>query len=493
MPVYSWLTLQQGINALRGRLQNTGFWGQEELQFYIINALRVWNAYTEIWQQDFVFPTTAGTSWYNTSTLAGSPRLRTTTDAEIISFMQYLLLEPPTGTGVWTGTNQFNLNSILYALQRRRDEVIQASGCNVTQLSPLATTPGTRRTILADTVLEPRRMRFLGNVLATTGTASSGSTQLTIASTVGVFPGQYVSGTGIQSGSIVQSLSGAVVTLTLPTVSSLSATPVQFAQANTLTREDTQAFQYFEPDYLQTESVPESWSVASEPPLAFDVDNTPSISGTYDMIALESGPQFAPLATSLMGIPDDWCWLPAIGAMADLLNNEAERTDSSRAAYCLKRFTDGLKVMSQSNWLLQANINGVPVDTPAIFEMDSYSPEWQNDMRGWPSLVQAGMDFVGTPPSEVGSINMTLVANAPIPIGLDDLVQVSRDQWDVVLGYAQRTASFKMGGAEWEATVPLEADFYRAAMQTNKRLATYGLFTDILHSEGRRQDEVQPR
>lgn len=493
MPVYSWLTLQQGINALQGRLQNTAFWTQEELQFYIINSLRVWSSYTEIWQQDFVFSTSAGTPWYDTSILAGSPRLRTTTNAEIISFMQYLLLEPATGVGTWTGTSQFNLNSMLYALQRRRDEIIQATGCNITQLPPLTTTPGVRRTILADTVLEPRRIRFLGNTLVTTGTAASSSSQMTIASTVGVLAGQYVSGTGIQPGTMVQSISGAVVTLTLPTTAPLSNTPIQFSQANTLTREDTQAFQYFEPNYLQTESVPESWSVASEPPLSFDVDNTPSVAGTYDMIALQSGPSFTAGTTSLMGLPDDWCWLAGLGAVADLLNSESERTDNARAAYCLKRFQDGLEVMAKSNWLVQANINGVPVDTSSVFEADTYTPEWENDFNVWPKLVQAGMDFLGIPPAGVGSVNVTLIGNAPIPIELDDFIQVSRDQWDVILGYAQRTASFKCGGEEWKATEILEKDFNRAASETNKRLATYGIFSDVLHSEGQRQNVEVPR
>jgi hypothetical protein len=63
----------------------------------------------------------------------------------------------------------------------------------------------------------------------------------------------------------------------------------------------------------------------------------------------------------------------------------------------------------------------------------------------------------------------------------------------VVLNYAQRLATFKDGGQEFAATEPLELDFYRAAQETNRRLLDMGIFTDMLNSEGQRQNENVPR
>jgi hypothetical protein len=63
----------------------------------------------------------------------------------------------------------------------------------------------------------------------------------------------------------------------------------------------------------------------------------------------------------------------------------------------------------------------------------------------------------------------------------------------VVLNYAQRLATFKDGGQEFAATEPLELDFYRAAQATNKRLMDMGIFTEMLNTEGERQDENVPR
>jgi hypothetical protein len=427
--IYSWITLAQAISALQGKLQNSTFWTSAELQVYLNEALRFWNALTEQWNADFAF-TASGSTWANTGSLTYSPRLRSVTDAYLYTQMQYMLLEPPTGAGTWTGTNQFDLASMQYALDKRRNEVIQASGCNLGDL-PLSSTPNQRRVVLPDTVLEPKRLRF---VPAT-----------------------------------------------------------NFGNPITLTREDTQAFQYFESAYLQTDQTPQSWSVPSEPPLAFDVDFAPNIPGTYDMIALQSGPTFTPPSPSLLGIPDDWSWLPMYGALADLLGSESERTDRERAAYCLRRFTDGLTVMRNSNWLVQANINGQPCDTPSLFEQDCYSPEWQNNSNAWPAVVQAGMDLVAASPTSSQSVNVTLVGNAPIPVLSGNYIQASRDVFDVILSYAQRLASFKEAGEEFMATEVLEKDFYRAAKETNHRLIALGIFTDELHSAGKREDVQVPR
>jgi hypothetical protein len=420
--------LTAGINALQSRLNNSAFWTGTECQGYLTQALREWSALTEIWKLPANF--SANSTWYNTGAVAG-PRYRTITDVQLYTQMQYMLMEPPTG-GTWTGTNQFTLGDLQFALQRRRDEVIQATGCNLGILNPLATTPNTVRTALPDTVLEPRRIRFLP----------------------------------------------------------VTGNPI------TLTREDDQAFQFFVPGYLGGQpsiNGPQSWSVATEPPLAFDVDQAPNQPGTYDVLALNSGPVFAPPASTLMGVPDDWAYLVMWGALADLLNDEAERTDRERALYCLRRFENGLKIMQKANWLVNANINGVPCDTPSLYDQDAFSPEWQNNSNLWPTVVQAGMDFIGVCPVVNCSVGLTLVGSAPVLDSSGTYLQVSRDDWESVLGYAQRLATFKMAGANFYRTEELEQDFYRAAGETNRRLLEMGIFTQMLNSEGQAQNVAVPR
>ena len=68
-----------------------------------------------------------------------SPRYQTLTDSYLYEVAQYHLLEPPTGNGTWTGTSQFSLADFTQALQRRRDQILQATDCNV---GPFSTTLG---------------------------------------------------------------------------------------------------------------------------------------------------------------------------------------------------------------------------------------------------------------------------------------------------------------------------------------------------------------
>lgn len=435
MPNFGWITLQSARQILASRLAdpNNLYWLPQELNIYIAEGLRTYNALTEVWNSPFAFTATNSSTWYDTSQMNGSPRLRTVTDNDLYTVMQYHLIEPPTGGGPWIGTSQFALSDLQGALQRRRDEIIQYCGCNIQNLPFLAAAHSTRSLVFPDSTLEPRRVRFFPN-----------------------------SGYGL---------------------------PV------TLGREDTLSFDRFSPSWTtKADSTPGHWSVITGPPLEMIVDSVPNVPANYDVISLQAPAPFNPPAYSPMNIPNDWTWLAKWGALADLLGRESEATDRQRADYCLQRFQTGLKVMQQSNWLVSGLINGSPADTVPLAEMDCFNPEWQNNAV-WPTLVIAGMDFVGvcpTPISTVG-VNVQLVGNAPIPLIDTDLVQVSRDVLDVVLGYAQVLAAFKQGGVDFMSTADLEKDFLRLCVAQNKRLIAMGLFGDTVHMEGRRQDVSQPR
>jgi hypothetical protein len=194
-----------------------------------------------------------------------------------------------------------------------------------------------------------------------------------------------------------------------------------------------------------------------------------------------------------MGVPDDWAYLPMWGALSDLLSSGAEKTDNSRAQYALQRFNQGVEVFKNANWLLQANINGVPVDTPSLHEQDLYSVGWQNNAGAWNALVQLGTDVVGVCPVAACGVGVTLVGSAPVLDSTGVYIQVSRDDWSSILDYAVHLSCFKQAGTEFAATIPLMQDFFRAAASTNERLMNMGLFTAMLHSEGKRETEEVPR
>lgn len=456
MPQFTWLTFAQAKAALAQRLAdpNKVFWIDAELGLYIIEALQNYNAFVNLWNQDYALNLSAPITqnWYQLSSIVGYARQRTVTDVDEFTLMAYHLLELPAMAGGGYGynygfnygigsngvsTGQFTLDMFAAALQRRRDEIIQLTACNLASIG-VVTGGNVRRNNLPDNVLEPIRNRFV------------------------------------------------------------SADPA--VEPRTLWRDDNLAFQYFQPGYLQGQSkigqaFPSAYSVITGPPLAFDVDFVPPSPGTYDMIVLESGPVLAPPLATILGLPNDWCWLAKWGALADLLAMESEATDQFRAEYCLSRYREGLKLMAKSPWLLMGNIDGVPTDTVSVTEMDQFAAEWDSNANAPECLVTGGIDFVALSPIPTANIaaGLTVVGNAPVPSADGDYVQVSRDTWDIILDKAQCLAAFKQGGAEFTQSIELEKNFIMRCAEENGRIGELGLYREILLQEGNREKETQPR
>ena len=426
---YAWLTFAEARAELAARLADSTQqrWTDAEAGLYIQEALRMWNSMTNTWIADCVLGTAGG--WQNLGALPCA-RMRTCTDVQQYTLMEYHLQEPPTG-GVWTGTSQFTIADLSMALMRRRNEVQSAADCNLA-LGTVPSAPNRRRQPLPDSTLELMRVRFLP-----------------------------------------------------------VAPPSELRPPITLVRDDRLAFEYFAPGFYQQEpALPLAWMIAAEPPLSFDVDVPPSVEGVYETISLVAGDTFAPPAVTLLGIPDDFAWVLRWGALADLLGRESEATDRARAAWCQKRYEDGLKLLTATPWIRLASLDGQAADVCAMTDMDRYAPEWDSDPRFTDSVVFAGIDFLWSPPGY--ALGLTLLGNAPVPVLDTDYVQVARGDWDAVLSMAQLLATFNVGGAEFEQALSLETVFVKAAAQENIRLEKLGIFSDILNqragAEARRQE-----
>lgn len=443
---FSYLTRAQAVSALLLRLNSTGsdFWTLAECQLYLAEALRVWNCLTATWVQDFTATyTSASAAWQSLAnsqnSLLGtnsiSPRYQTLTDSYVYTVAQYHLLEQPTGNGTWTGTPQFTLADFTQAFQRCRDYILQQTACNVGPFSATFTLPaGSSRVYLPDNVLDPRRVRFIP-------AAGQGS-------------------------------------------------------PSTIYRDDGLAFEYFEPGFTTSNAVPMSWDVLAGPELALTFDTPAPVPNSLDMLAVLSGGTVTPPTASALLIPDDWYWVLKFGMMADLLRKDSESTDLERADYCSKRFEEGVQLMIQMPWLLQARINNIPVDTPSVMEMDDFAYEWQSNTGAQAAIVRGGIDLFAISPKPVANVGVTLslVGNAPIPATDAAFVQLPRDVLDVILDEAQHLAMFKCGGFEFaESSRTLHANFLKAAVATNKRLRESGIFATTLRPSSNRLSMLDPR
>lgn len=453
MPNYSYATLTDAQNSLLGRLYDNGvagqptgqFWTANEATVYLTEALRTWNAYTGFWRNQFTFDidtfaNNGNSSWYDIPALAGSLRPYTVTDQYLTNVIEYHLLEPQTSltpsTGtpaVWTGSNQFALSDIYQALTRKQNECLSLTGCTVTQATIAAAIQ--RRTTLADTTLDIRRVAWLP-----------------------------VSGLGY------------------------SAVPLR--------QSDNWELQAFNPTYnAAAQGWPRQWLQSTEPPPAFDVDIIPAVPGQYDILTVKSGAVTKSTAAQLLSVPDDWSFVPKWGALADLLSKEANAKDAARAKYCQARFTQDCKILANAPATLGLYLNGFPVFVDAVRNGDDFNPNWQGQSPKIPtSCYQAGLNLLGFPnPDQKYGILITVVQNAPVPKLPGDFIQVDRGDYDAIIDEAQHIAAFKMGGAEFFATVPLHQNFMDQAAKYNAKLKEFGQFSMDMQEISQRNEKRNPR
>jgi hypothetical protein len=353
----------------------------------------------------------------------------------------------------------------------------------------IALTPNTRSTFLPDTVIDVPRLRYLAlQVQVTTTGALQGATTIPVSTTIGIAVGQIVNGTGLSYWTTVTGVGNGVITISIPAPQAVTAGSLNFFIATTLFRDDTIALEFYEsPLYQLPSGTPQTYQMSAEPPLSFDVNIAPNTPGNYEAVVLQSGTAFAPPAATLLGIPDDFAWVLVWGALADLLGRESEATDRERAAYCLKRYQDGIVLLLKAPWVFLGNVNGIACTIDSIYASDRYMPEWDSQpLTFGPSVIAGGIDFLATPVNS--GVGLTVLGNMPVPVEMGDFLQVNRSDFDIILDLAQSLACFKMGGNEWKQALELEQRAVQACAAENARLKSFGCFSDVLIQRAQQQE-----
>lgn len=436
MAVYTYTTLGATRQELANRLYDPAqiFWAPAELNLYITESLRVWNALTAFWRSDFTFPSVANQTWYNIPTLVNTLRPLTVTDRDLYAIIQYHLLEA-VAWNPWTGGSlQFTAADILNAVQRRRDEILSITGCTITQrLVPAIA----GRTQLTDTVIDVRRMAYIPSTL---------------------FPTQV---------------------------------------ASTMWPEDTWAEQSFNRGYTSAiAGTPFAYLLSAQPPISFDTDVPPAYAGNYDLLTIEAGAALTVGTPTTMPIPNDWMDIIKWGALADLLSRESNAKDIPRAQYCESRYRLGLAALSAAPALLAMRINNVPMQIDAVRGADLYNTGWQGATPTTPqTALHAGLNKLALSPiADVSTYTLTatVVQNAPLPTLDADPVQVARDDLDSILDYAQHIAAFKQGGEEFNRTTPLLQRFLKMAGTYNSKLRELGEYQTMMADLSQREKDMAP-
>lgn len=404
---YTQPTLTQATQALAVRLQDPDMvrWTEAELIVYLREALRTWNAWTAHFRDSGSFTLTMLQTFFDLPTELPTLRGYTVTNWELIADLQYALLEPAAAGGTWTGTDQFDLDVLTAAIQRRRDQFLRETGAVITEyVTPLAAN-ASGRFELAENIVNLRHVHWTVNA------------------------------TGL----------------------SLS-----------LSRTDEWAANNFRLTWVTPAAQPRWFSVSATPPLYVQILPPPATDGVLDALTIQSGATIDPLVSSLIGVPDDWCWVIKYGALADLLQQDGLALDPQRAAYCEQRWRQGIDQARSAPVVLTARINGAVRQIVSHEDADNYSPLWDL-LAGVPKrLVTMGQNLLGSwPPAGGGgpyTATIDVVRNAPVPAILTDILQISQDVYDTILDYAQHLALFKEGPGQLELSMAL---LQRAAAAAN--------------------------
>ncbi len=405
---YTVPTLTEAQDALASRLNDQLFvrWTAAECATYLREALRTWNAWTQFYRSSESFTTTMIQAFYDLPTVLPTTRPYTVTNWDLVADLQYTLLEPVAPGGTWTGTDQFTLEQLSNAIQRRRDQFLRETGAVITQQTvAFPAPPASGRIALDESILNVRRAAWR------------------------------------------------------PTATTL---------LNPLLRTDEWATTNFRPGWLVSPRAPYAYSTTVTPPLTLQLIPPTTLAGTLDLVSVNKGAAIDPLVETPLGIPDDWSWVVKYGALADLLQGDGLALDPGRAQYCELRWEQGIRQATTAAVVLAARINDQPIPIGSLNDADQFSPLWQL-VAGTPRrLLTSGQSLVALwpPPGATGgpwTIALDVVANMPIPVAPTDVLQVSADIYDTILDIAQHTALAKEGPGQLQIATALLERAARAA------------------------------
>lgn len=405
-------TLAQARADLRKQLGDSTFWADAELDLYLREGLRFWGAVTRQWRKRENLVLTQGASWYDLYALSSNLN-PTVTDRDILEEIQYHLLETVNRTG-WSGTSQFDLATVVDAMQGALDEVYAVTALKLE--------------------------RFANRAF------------------------------GISDFHQVDDLAPAV------TAVRRVAWKDPDGVRHVLWRADEDEQRFYSPLWSTGSGTPQAFSMWASAPLQLRVMPRPNLPGTLDLVVQRAAPTLDPATGVELGIPDDLSWVAKYGALATLLRREGQATDRQRAEYCQQRFEDGLEIAKAYPSVLAVELQGIPAQVGSVWDLDSYRPGWESETQATPTTwAHAGYNLVAVAPvPDLGpnSALVDLVAPAPVPTADADVLQIGPDGLVAVVDYAQALASFKQGGEEFVDTLEALAGATEAALRVNKKMAS---------------------
>jgi len=241
---------------------------------------------------------------------------------------------------------------------------------------------------------------------------------------------------------------------------------------------------------------PTDYTVGLVMPLSLYYTPQPVVAGTIALVTVNSRGTLDPAnTTTILGIPDDLCWIIKYGALADILSADGPGEDLSRAAYCEARWNDGIKLARIVNVVRTAYINGVPAYIDALSELDQNQPGWVSALADVPQFVAVAQNILAVSPitdNSNPSLILEITPKFPVP-AVGDFVQLGKENLDIVMDYAEHLAHFKEGTSEITTSMQLYKNMMTMAAMQNDRLRQVVKTFDVMNDKTNREQHPNPR
>lgn len=357
------------------------------------------------------------------------------TDQEIIIDVQQALQEPVSPTS-WIGTEQYTYQGVVNAIQRSRNKFLLETGMVNSVFELPGPVPNTGTMSLNPSTIDVRRVMWKD----------------------------------------------------------------RFGNYSLMFESDEYTLSAANPNWFTTPGLPTDYTTLLQQPLVMQLSPPPLDIGMVNLITVESLPDLTPSASpTILGIPDDFCWVIKFGALADLFWQDGPGQDESRAQYCDNRWQEGIKLARTSNFIRFGFQSGVPSFVDSIEEIDATEPTWMMKPPGIPTSLGVSGNIAMTTPipdNQPHSMAFDIIPAFPIPgvtPGSNGFVQAGREVLDVIVDYAQHLAYIKEGSLELKQSSGLYKNMMMLAAVQNDRFRAMSVNFDVLSDRSEREKKESPR
>jgi hypothetical protein len=240
---------------------------------------------------------------------------------------------------------------------------------------------------------------------------------------------------------------------------------------------------------------PNAYITTYTPTLAVDIYPPARTQSTMRLDVVESGAAFDPETTaSVVGLPDDACWIVKYRGMDDLLSGDGLSRAVELSNYARERWTQGLDLLAQYQSFLWSTINGKRMTVSSLAQLSAQRPDWEGS-SGTPKSIHMlnwNLFAVYPVPDAAYTIEVEVIKKAPVPTADGDFIQVGREHMQAIYDYAQHLAMLKCQGVEFTQTMPLFQSCLDQAKQHMAMLAGSSVNWDLQQRLNRREREMKP-